>query len=162
MTATLEDVNAEQKTEIETEFVTFFLNDHWHGIDITDIQEINKNIHLTPVFQTNECITGVVNLRGEVVTVIDIRILLGYELKDFPQTCRNIIINCGDEQIGILVDRVGDVAVVKNNDINPTPSSTNGSATKHISGVYQTDTKLLSILNIKDLIALENIEAEEQ
>ncbi len=152
MTTTLEENQSVEIDSDETEYVTFFLNGHWHGIDITDICEINKNINLTPVFQTSDCIAGVVNIRGEVVTVFDIRGLLGYELKQFPHTCRNIILNCGDEQVGFLVDNVGDVAVVKNRDINQTPSNTSETNSKHISGVFQSDDKLLSILNVNSLI----------
>ncbi|MCP3941133.1 MAG: chemotaxis protein CheW [Desulfobacteraceae bacterium] len=138
----------------DVEFSTFYVGGALCGIDILNIQEINKNFEITQVPQASHYIEGILNLRGRIVTIIDLAKKLNLESapKDKSKNHRNIIVNSEDEHIGLLVDSISDVVLAKNNDIEPAPSNIGGVKGKFFQGVLKTETKLIGILDIDEVL----------
>ena len=91
------------------ELATFYVGDSLCGMDILKVQEINKLLEMTEVPLAPDYVKGILNLRGQIVTVIDLGSKLNLADTDTGSDTRNIIVNSNGEYIGLLVDRIGDV-----------------------------------------------------
>lgn len=136
----------------DIEFSTFYVGGALCGIDILNIQEINKHTEITKVPQSHDYIKGILNLRGRIVTIIDLGKKLGLAPVSNDKHNRNIIVNSEDEHIGLLVDSISDVALAKRNEIEPAPSNMSGVKGKFFQGVLKTETQLIGILNIDEVL----------
>lgn len=137
----------------EQEFITFYLGDLLLGIDIHQVQEINRNIDLTPVPHAPKAVRGVINLRGEVVLVVDLREVLGLAPAALTRSNRNVIVKNGGEQIGLLVDRVADVVRAHTDDLDPMPENLRGIDQRFFKAVYKLEIGLLVILDVNVTLA---------
>jgi purine-binding chemotaxis protein CheW len=136
----------------DIEFSTFYVGGALCGIDILNIQEINKHFEITRVPQASNYIEGILNLRGRIVTIIDLGNKLGLEPVKKDKDNRNIIVNSDDEHIGLLVDSISDVVLAKKSDIEPAPSNIGGVKGKFFQGVLKTETQLIGILDIDEVL----------
>ncbi len=137
----------------EIEYSTFYLGDLLIGIDIQRVQEINQQLEVTPVPHAPEYVFGVVNLRGEVVTILDLRKILGLANTEITARNRNVIVNADDVQVGLLVDRIADVVIAKEMDIEQPPANIKGIDGRFFHGVYKLEKELLVILNVQETVA---------
>jgi len=126
------------------------------GIDIRQVQEINRQLDVTCVPQAPKCVRGVINLRGEVTTVIDLRTILSLKQTQVTETSRNLIINYEGETLGFLVDRVSDIVDLRGDEINPPPSNVDGVQGKYFLGVHTLETEILVLLNLDAVLAEES------
>jgi purine-binding chemotaxis protein CheW len=136
----------------DLEFSTFYVGGALCGINILSIQEINKNFEITRVPQASEYIEGILNLRGRIVTIIDLGKKLGLESVGKDKDNRNIIVNSEDEHIGLLVDAIADVVQARKEDIESAPSNIGGVKGKFFHGVLKTEDKLIGILDIEEVL----------
>ncbi|MCF8045334.1 MAG: chemotaxis protein CheW [Desulfarculaceae bacterium] len=134
------------------ELATFYVGDALCGIDILNIQEINKHFDITNVPQAADYIIGILNLRGKIVTIIDLAKKLGLSRINSGKDNRNIIVNSEDEHIGLMVDSISDVVQGNSEDIDSAPSNISGIKGKFFSGVLKTETKLIGILDIDEVL----------
>lgn len=134
------------------ELATFTVGEALCGMDILQIQEINKIMHRTPVPQAPDYVLGVLNLRGKIVTIIDLAKKLGLGDTASSDQARNIIVNCFDGSGGLLVSRIGDVIQVQSDTKEKAPANMRGIEGKYISGVFKTDTQLIGLLNINKVL----------
>jgi purine-binding chemotaxis protein CheW len=123
------------------------------GLDIACVQEINKNIAVTVIHRAPEYVRGVINLRGEIVTVVDLRTKFGFEPLPQDAEAQIIIVRQGDESIGLMVDSVSDVVIADEKDIEPPPSNLAGVTGHFFKGIYKLEHSLVAILNIDELLA---------
>jgi purine-binding chemotaxis protein CheW len=137
------------------EYCTFHVGDLLLGIEIHQIEEINRHLDFTPVPHAPLCVRGVVNLRGEVVTVVDLRVVLGLSKTEVSAGTRNVIVNSCGEQIGLLVDRIGDVISVRGTEIDRRPANLTGTDAKFIRGVYPTGDQLVALLDVEAALACD-------
>jgi len=121
----------------DIEFATFYVGGSLCGINILNIQEINKHFEITKVPQASDYIEGILNLRGRIVTIIDLGKKLGLAPVTKNKDNRNIIVNSDDEHIGLLVDAISDVVLAKEEDIEPAPSNIGGAKGKFFQGVLK-------------------------
>jgi purine-binding chemotaxis protein CheW len=138
---------------LERQLTTFRLGDLLLGIDIRCIREINRVIAITPVPDAPPQITGVVNLRGEVVTVVDLRTVLELPPAEITPRTRLMIVQSDEEAIGLLVDRVADVATVQDGDEEPLPANVGGIDSRYFTGVYRVGSDLLVVLDVAAALA---------
>jgi purine-binding chemotaxis protein CheW len=136
----------------DIEFSTFYVGGALCGINILNIQEINKHFEITRVPQAADYIEGILNLRGRIVTIIDLGKKLGLDPVTKGKDNRNIIVNSEDEHIGLLVDAISDVALAKQDDIEPAPSNIGGVKGKFFQGVLKTEKQLIGILDIDEVL----------
>jgi purine-binding chemotaxis protein CheW len=127
---------------------TFHLGDTMFGIDTLRVQEAIKIPDMTTVPRAQASILGVVNLRGRIVTIIDLNRKLGLELSPVTADSRLIIVSWADEQIGFLVDRIDDVIPIERSEISPSPSNVKGIQGQFFEGVHQSEKGLLVVLNV--------------
>lgn len=134
------------------ELATFYVGEALCGIDILNIQEINKQTEVTVVPQASDYVKGVLNLRGRIVSVIDLGQKIGLSPISVHKDNRNIIVNSQDEHIGLLVDRISDVMVADPSTIEDPPANIGGIQGKYFEGVFKTDTSLIGILDIEEVL----------
>jgi purine-binding chemotaxis protein CheW len=136
------------------QLATFWLGDLLLGIDIVAIREINRVVEITPVPDAPAAVKGVVNLRGDVVTILDLRSLLGLELVELTSQSRLIVIPMEEEVVGLIVDRVTDVATVTTDDEVPLPANMGGIDGRYFTGVYKLNNDLLVVLDVAAALAV--------
>jgi purine-binding chemotaxis protein CheW len=136
----------------DIELVTFHVGELLLGAEIRCIEEINRNVELTPVAQAPEAVRGVMNLRGEVVTVLDLRTILGLGQTEMTRNTRNIIVSAGGERTGLLVDSVADVVKAPGTEIEPVPPNISRAQARFFQGVYKLEHGLLVVLNVAEAI----------
>ncbi len=141
--------------DISLQLATFTVGDMLMGIDINNIQEINRHLEMTEVPGSNECVRGIINLRGDVVTVVDLRVIFGFEPSEISQTTSNIIINSNGEKVSLMVDSVADVVTVNKENTEPPPSNLDDMDEKYFDSVYKMESKLLMILNVDEVLNYE-------
>lgn len=134
------------------ELATFYVGKALCGIDILNIQEINKQTEVTAVPQSADYVRGVLNLRGRIVTVIDLGRKIGLDPIVESKDNRNIIVDSADEQIGLLVDRISDVMLADSNRIESPPANIGGIQGKFFKGVFKTEKSLIGILDIAEVL----------
>ena len=137
------------------ELATFFVGDALCGMDILKIQEINKLMDMTKVPQAPSYVTGILNLRGQIVTIIDLGKKLGLGATDTTLSSRNIIVNSPGEHVGLLVTRLSDVISAETDKIERAPANMGGIQGEFFSGVYKTEDKLIGILDVNKVLRLE-------
>jgi len=134
------------------DLATFYVRDSVYGIDLLKIQEINKLLVLTPVPGAPPYVRGVLNLRGRIVTVIDLGYKLGLPETRVNRKGRNIIVHSEGEHIGLLVEQIGEVVRVNIEEIEAPPANMNGIPGDFFHGVIKTDDLLIGILDIENVL----------
>ena len=124
------------------------------GLEITQVQEINKHINITKVYGAPDYVRGIMNLRGRIVTVIDMRTKFGLEALDINEDMRIVVVRSGDESIGLLVDSVDDVIEADVDDVEAPPSNVKGVSSEFFEGVLKLENNLLMILDTNKIIAV--------
>lgn len=139
---------ADRRSGNNLQLATFYVNGEFFGVQVSRVQEIILAQERTPVPKADRTIRGLVNLRGQIVTAIDLRRVLG--LPDLPEDREhvNLIVNFADGVDSIQVDEIGDVMEVSEQKVEPPPPSMNGAARRFVDGVCKLDGRLLLILDV--------------
>ncbi|MFH2123319.1 MAG: chemotaxis protein CheW [Pseudomonadota bacterium] len=142
-------------SKLLVELATFYVGAALCGMDILKIQEINKLMDMTKVPQAPSYVTGILNLRGQIVTIIDLGKKLGLGSTDTTLSSRNIIVSSPGEHVGLLVTRLSDVISADTDKIERAPANMGGIQGEFFSGVYKTDDKLIGILDVNKVLRIE-------
>ena len=137
------------------ELATFYIGDALCGMDILKIQEINKLMQMTIVPQAPEYVLGILNLRGQIVTIIDLGKKLGLGETSLDHDPRNIIVNDTGGHVGLLVRKIGDVVEADMQKREPAPANMQGIQGEFFTGVYKTEKNLIGILDIDKVLSIE-------
>jgi len=152
----MEKAGARRPKRGVVELTTFYVGDGLCGMDILNVQEINKHMEMTKVPQAPECVMGILNLRGQIVTIIDLCKRLGLPLSDRNHDGRNIIVNSEGEHIGLHVQQISDVVQADWQTVEPPPANIGGVQGKYFEGVYKTEKSLIGILNVEEVLKDED------
>lgn len=148
----------EKNTDLDLQsFICFHLADSNFGINIDDVLEVNKMLDITRVPKAPKFIEGLINLRGEVVPVVDLKRRLGLEKADYASLARIIVINVEDSKLGIIVDRMAKSIVLSNDAVEPPSPVLTG--VEFLKGVGKTDSGLLLLLDAGRIITKEEKDA---
>jgi purine-binding chemotaxis protein CheW len=134
-----------------SQFLTFALNDQEFGIEILRVQEIKNFSRVTPIPNMPECIKGVINLRGTVVPIVDLRKKFNMPTAEYNQFTVIIVVNVGTKIMGLVVDAVSDVLNVGEESIEKTPDL-GAIDTSFITGLAKSGDRLVALLNIEYLL----------
>ncbi len=145
-----------KKNNQAVELVTFYVGQALCGMDILRVQEINKLTEITKVPQAPEYVIGILNLRGQIVTVIDLGKKLGLSSIELGDESRNIVVSSHSEYIGLLVDSISDIVKAEREKIEPPPANIGGVQGKFFEGVFKTEENLIGILNVEEVLKVEN------
>ena len=129
-------------------YLTYVLAEETYGVEILTVREIFGMMGITAIPRTPEYVKGVINLRGKVITIVDLRLKFGMqEVEHTEQTCI-IVMYVGDMEVGVVVDRVSEVLDVSSADIDPAPSFGTAVNTEFILGMGKTDGQVTILLDI--------------
>ena len=134
------------------DLATFYVGDALCGIDILNVQEINKHMEITKVPQSPDYVMGILNLRGQIVTIIDIGKKLGLSPTKLSNESRNIIVKSKEEYIGLVVDSIADVVRADSEKVESAPANIGGVQGKFFEGVFKTEDSLIGILNVEEVL----------
>lgn len=126
---------------------TFFLADLFFGVDVLHVQEVLRFQPMTPVPQAPDVIDGLINLRGQIVTAIDMRRRLGLPPRPSDQSPMVVVVRTSDGAVSLLVDEIGDVMEMEGASYEPPPSNLDSAAREIIRGVYKLKDRLLLVLD---------------
>jgi purine-binding chemotaxis protein CheW len=138
------------------ELATFYIGEALCGMDILNVQEINKLMDMTKVPQAPSYVTGILNLRGQIVTVIDLGKKLGLTCLELNESIRNIIVNSENEYIGLLVSSISDVVEAQWDKVEDPPANIGGLQGAFFKGVFKTQDRLIGILDVNKVLADDN------
>jgi len=132
------------------QFVTFRIDEHLFGIDVLKVREINRVLEITPVQHSPDHVRGLVNLRGQIVTVFDMGIRLGLGIRTISEESHNIVLK--SEPVGLLVDSIGDVVQTEDERVEPPPANVSGIEGDFMAGVVRLKNDIILILSIEKIL----------
>jgi len=153
----------------DAQYVSFVMGPHLLGVDILLVREIIRNVDFTPVAKAPEAVRGLLNLRGQIITVLDLGPALGLPLRQIgPDSCCLILKSPAEtapllaaglvdeepvgQAVGLLVDAISDVFRPGEDGIDPPPANANGIDADHLRGVIRLEDRLLLVLGLRRLI----------
>lgn len=137
------------------QWVTFRLDEEIYGINVMQVQEVLRVTEIAPVPGAPNYVLGIINLRGNVVTVIDTRMRLGLGSKEVDDSTRIVIIEAEKQVVGILVDSVAEVVDLRMSEVESAPNVGNDESSKYIQGVASRDGELLILVDLNKLMTDE-------
>jgi purine-binding chemotaxis protein CheW len=140
-----------------TEFLAFILGDENYGIDILKVQEIRGYEAVTKIANTPDFIKGVINLRGVIVPVVDMRIKFHLGSVEYNQFTVVIVLNVGGRVIGMVVDGVSDVIELTPEQIHPAPELGNSIDMQYIIGLGSIEERLIILLDIEKVMSAKDM-----
>ncbi len=155
---------AETTSGESRELLTFTLGNEEYGIDILKVQEIRGYEAVTTIANAPEFIKGVVNLRGIIVPIVDMRIKFKLGSVTYDETTVVIILNIADRVVGMVVDGVSDVTTLKPEEIRPAPEFGASLDVQYLQGLGTVDNRMIILVDIEKLMSsrdMELIEAAE-
>lgn len=136
-----------------TSYCTFWLDGQRFGIEVLDVQEVLRTQSMTPVPLAPEAITGLINLRGQIITAIDLRQRLELPPREDGASSVNIVVRTEEGPVSLLVDSIGGVLEVDRADYELPPETISGAGRDLIAGVYKVDGPLLHVLEVERVIS---------
>lgn len=149
--------NVVKENPITNEFLAFKLGLEEYGVDILKVQEIRGYESVTRIANSPECIKGVVNLRGTIVPIIDMRIKFNLVDPSYDEFTVVIVLNIGTHVLGIVVDSVSDVTTLSSEQIHPAPAMKSVMDTDYVTGLGTIDERMLILLDIDKLMSSEDM-----
>lgn len=144
--------NAGTVSSDELQLVSFNIGTEEFGVDILKVQEINRMVEITKVPQAPHYVEGVINLRGKVIPIVDLRKRFNLELKEYDKNTRIVVVDIGGNIMGMIVDSVSEVLRLPANTIEPPPEIVTGINSEYIKGVAKLDDRLLIFLDLSRVI----------
>src|SRR5574344_761592 len=137
------------------QWVTFQLDRETYGINVMQVQEVLRYTEIAPVPGAPDYVLGIINLRGNVVTVIDTRSRFGLPPAEVSENSRIVIIEADKQVIGIMVDSVAEVVYLRASEMDVAPSVGTEESAKFIQGVSNRDGELLILVDLNKLLSDE-------
>lgn len=132
------------------QFVTFKIDENLMGIDILGIREINRILDITPVQHVPDYVRGLINLRGQTITVFDIGVRMGLSPREISSRSHNIILK--QDGVGFLVDDIGDVICAQESEVEPLTVKMGNLNSHYIRGVVMMKKELILVLSMKRIL----------
>ncbi len=146
--------NKNESTEL-LQLVSFKIANEEFGVDILNVQEINKMTQITKVPNSPHFVEGVINLRGRVIPVVNLRIKMSMPNKEYDKDTRIIVVDLSGKTVGFLVDSVSEVLRIPRNIIEPPPSMVAGINSNYITAVGKLEDRLLILLDLNKVLLEE-------
>jgi len=149
--------NDDQQKKILLQFVTFNIDTEEYGVEILQVQEVIRLPELTKLPNAPQFIKGVIDLRGDIIPIVDLREKFNLSVNYYNETTRVIIVEFNDKKIGIIVDYVSQVVRIPETNIIPPPPTIVGIESKMILGVAKLESRLIILLKIDEIFSTEEI-----
>lgn len=135
---------------------TFFLNGQCFGVPVEQVQEVIRSQEMTRVPLMPAIVRGLINLRGQIVVALDLRLRFGMEERPGSQLPMNVVVRGDDGAVSFLVDEIGDVLEADEENFEPPPETLRGPARELVRGVYKLQARLMLVVDTARVIASEN------
>lgn len=145
------------KSDELLQLVSFNIGSEEFGVDILKVQEINRMVEITKVPQAPHYVEGVINLRGKVIPIVDLRKRFNLELKEYDKNTRIVVVDIGGNIMGLVVDSVSEVLRLPSSTIEPPPEIATGVNSKYIKGVAKLEDRLLIFLDLSKVIDMNKV-----
>jgi purine-binding chemotaxis protein CheW len=139
----------------ERQYCTFYIDGHYFGLDVLKVQEVIRSQHMTPVPLAPPEVCGLINLRGQIVTAIDLRGRLKLAPRRSNQEPVNVVVRTDDGAVSLLVDEIGDVLEVPESVFERPPETMDPAAREMVLGAYKLPERLLLILDTERTVDLK-------
>ncbi len=146
-----------ESTEATSQYLTFALGHEEYGIDILRVQEIKGFSAVTPIPNSPAYVKGVMNLRGTVVPIFDLRLKFGMDPQAYDRFTVIVVVNVGARIVGLVVDAVLDVLDIENASIEPAPDLGASIDTSVLQGIARNQDRLISLLAIDQVVGTDHI-----
>ncbi|MCH7650130.1 MAG: chemotaxis protein CheW [Nitrospinae bacterium] len=143
----------------EKQFCTFYLDKYCFGINVQEVQEVFRYQEITSMPLAPEVITGMINLRGQIITAINLRLRLGMEPRPEDWVPMNVVVRTNDDVVSLLVDSIGDVKEISEDLFEQPPDTVQGAMRELVIGVYKLEGRLLMILDTKKVVQFDAVAA---
>ena len=140
---------------VEKQICTFYLDKYCFGIDVLEVQEVFRYEEMTKVSLAPADISGLINLRGQIITAINLRLRLGMEPRPADVMPMNVVVQSQGEVVSLLVDQIGDVMEISEDLYEQAPENIQGAMKELITGVYKLEDRLLLILDTKKVVQFD-------
>jgi purine-binding chemotaxis protein CheW len=145
-------MNMAENEVSDLKVIVFQLNDKEYGVPVSQVKSIEKIMHITRVPHTNPFVKGVMNLRGVVTPLLDLRVRFGMEEEAYNEGTRVIIVSIEDKEVGLIVDGANDVIDIPTSKIEPPPEVVGMAAEGFIDGVANLDKRLLILIDLNKIL----------
>jgi len=145
------------KSDELLQLVSFKIGSEEFGVDILKVQEINRMVEITKVPQAPHYVEGVINLRGKVIPIVDLRKRFNLELKEYDKNTRIVVVDIGGNIMGLVVDSVSEVLRLPSSTIEPAPEIVTGINSEYIKGVAKLEDRLLIFLDLSKVIDMNEM-----
>lgn len=142
------------------EYVVFKLNNEFYALGIKNVENIEKTLEITRVPYAEKYVVGVVNLRGNIIPVIDLRMRFSLPQKDNDEETRIIIVNVGETKVGMMVDESSEVIKLDDEDIDPAPAISGKNTENYIREIGKSDGRIIMLVDLQKILGIENLDAE--
>ncbi len=142
-----------------SQFCTFYLDKLLFGVELKGVQEVIRSLDMTKVPLAPSVVSGLINLRGQIVTAVDLRRRLELKPRAAGTLAMNVVVRSEDGAISLLVDEIGDVVEVDDGTFEPAPETLRGSVRTMILGVHKLENQLLHVLDIEKACQMSDVGA---
>ncbi|MHA7812205.1 MAG: chemotaxis protein CheW [Phycisphaerales bacterium] len=149
--------NSNDQSSDQLQLVSFTVGEELFAVDILRVQEINRMMALTKVPQSPPGVEGVINLRGRIIPVLDLRVQFGFPKAEATEQTRIIVIEISGNTIGFVVDSVREVMRISANIVEPAPQVGSAVDSCYVSGVAKLEDQLLIMLELERLLSPESL-----
>ncbi len=153
----MNEINQDQQKDQIRQLVTFTIDTEEYGLGILKVQEIVRLPKITRLPKAPEFIKGVIDLRGNIIPIIDLREKFGLLAKEYIETTRVIIVEVAEKRIGMIVDTVSQVVRVSESNIAPPPTNVDGNVNEYIDGVVRLENRLIILLKVDGILSTEEV-----
>jgi purine-binding chemotaxis protein CheW len=141
---------------MENQIVIFELDEEYYGVDISIVESIIKMQSITNIPHAPSFVEGVINLRGKILPVIDLRKRFSLSPKEDNQDNRIVVITLGDSEAGMIVDNVSEVLTIQDTDIEPAPNMVSMVDSNFITGIAKLGERLVIMLDLKAVLSVQD------
>lgn len=145
-----------------TQLISFAIGDDQYGVDIMAVREIKGWIEITPLPRQPQYVRGVLNLRGVIVPIVDLRCRFGQGLTEATPLHIVIIVHIAGKPIGLLADRVLDIVSLDATEVKPVPRVAQAQRLNFLSGLVTTEDGMIALIDLPNLLSLPLEEADEE
>ncbi|MCG8540609.1 MAG: chemotaxis protein CheW [Clostridia bacterium] len=139
----------------EKQYVIFNLGNEEYGVDIMKVKEISEFKESTKVPNAPYFVDGIINLRGEIIPIVNLKKRFNIDNNDVDSDTRIIVINLNERNVGFVVDEASQVLRINDNDIDPAPEIIAGIERQYITGVGKVDEKIIILLDLEKILTDE-------
>jgi purine-binding chemotaxis protein CheW len=155
-------ISADTASAGRSEFINFAIDDAQYGVDIMAVREIKEWSNVTRLPKQPDYVRGVLNLRGAMVPIVDLRCRFGEGLTETTPTHIIIIVRIDEREVGLLADRVLDIVSFRRDEIKPVPRTARDTTSDFLSGLVTIEGSLIALIDLSRLLSLPEIDSADR